>query len=687
MISFPLFSQKVETRVIQTKGASVSDWQILDQNYFPVITGNEFPGSDTAVFSIEANKSYFFEVSVTDIKLPDTCLYSLSLEGRPIILVRSGIGTGDHFLPFFSGVRFDPTSKITGGTDADISEYPWQVFLEAGGYTCGGSIIGGKWILTAAHCVKDKNEQTIPASQIDVIVGANNPRIPSQGKKYIIDNVIVHEMYSSQTNYNDIALLKLKDSIDFPNAKPIKIVSEPEVRAGATNPGVMAWVTGYGLTKISPATFPSKLQKIQLPIVSNFVASIIWKNIPETDMMAGYPYSTMDACSGDSGGPLIVPWSNGYRLAGVVSWGSSKCDTYGAYTRLSMFESWITGKTGIEITFRAPVPKGDSIICPGTTSSQYIADAVNGATSYTWSLSPDDAGTISGLNENANVTWTSGYTGPVSIKLQVTRDRMISEISKLKVNLSKQTGILEQPKDTILCAGQPVILKVKTEGYNLNYTWYKNGNRLFFTIGNEVNIPQTATDNTGIYYCNAEGKCGIAVSANAALTVLPVTKINSVSPDSEVLFGNNLDLNVDASGHNLKYQWYKDNNLLSYDTSSTLQLHKANANDIGHYKVNVSGTCGTETSSQLYVYVNRKDISTEPEFIIWPTVINDIFKVAMNNEKKYKIILYNMAGRLIKEIRNCQFNTTVNIGNQPSGIYFVTIDNDDFRKTVKVIKR
>jgi secreted trypsin-like serine protease len=58
-------------------------------------------------------------------------------------------------------------SKIVGGKDADIKDFPWIVLLaplrktsgrmvlmnHGPSYVCGGSIISDKWILTASHCI------------------------------------------------------------------------------------------------------------------------------------------------------------------------------------------------------------------------------------------------------------------------------------------------------------------------------------------------------------------------------------------------------------------------------------------------------------------------------------------------------------------------------------------------------
>ena len=70
--------------------------------------------------------------------------------------------------------------KIHDGTPATEGEFPYHIaLLQDGEYSCGGSIIDDKWILTAAHCVtasiKNGGSEThpgVPARYFQVVYGS-----------------------------------------------------------------------------------------------------------------------------------------------------------------------------------------------------------------------------------------------------------------------------------------------------------------------------------------------------------------------------------------------------------------------------------------------------------------------------------------------------------------------------------
>jgi hypothetical protein len=685
LFPFSLFSQKVTIQVLRAGKSARSEWQILDEEYNNVISGFDYSGNDSVTFSLEANKRYILKIAVSEIFNRNATLLTLILNAEPVILVKTDIGAGDHLFPFFTGDR-NTGAKITGGTTALISEFPWQIYLISGNFQCGGSIIDSGWVVTAAHCTMNDAGSLIPASSMSVKVGANTPASPFDGKKYLVSQVIVHPAYNSSTHENDIALLKLQQPVNYPNAVPIKLVTSDDVTYGATDPGVLSWVTGWGLIHVNPNTIPANLQKVQLPVITNAQASVVWGPIPATDLMAGYLNGNKDACSGDSGGPLVVPVFGEYKLAGIVSWGSINCNTYGAYTRVSLFESWIRANTGIVKLYRPPAPSGEIVICQGTASGQYSVSNVPAATAYEWRILPSNAGFVSGNSANATVLWNQDFSGNVELTLRVTIDNNVSDWSGLKVNVLQKTKLLSQSHDTAMCAGQSITLNVVSAGNNLSYKWSRNG--IILQDGSSPNliIPVTTADDSGGYVCEISGSCGTVLSGVMNLTVLPVTAINFITKDVQVPFGNDISLEVKAAGHNLLYQWQKDGILIDNGNASTLNLYDVNAGNIGLYSTTVTGTCGTVTSPPIYLYVNKGDNSAEKEVFLWPSVTNDQFNVALSDNSFYRINIINSAGQLIRELTFCRYQTTVDVSSLAKGIYIITVFNDSFRKSLKIIK-
>lgn len=59
--------------------------------------------------------------------------------------------------PLDCGKKAYTKSRIVGGQEADVGEFPWQVSLHVKNtaHVCGASIISDRWLVTAAHCVQD----------------------------------------------------------------------------------------------------------------------------------------------------------------------------------------------------------------------------------------------------------------------------------------------------------------------------------------------------------------------------------------------------------------------------------------------------------------------------------------------------------------------------------------------------
>jgi hypothetical protein len=72
--------------------------------------------------------------------------------------------------------------------------------------------------------------------------------------------------------------------------------------------------------------------------------------------------------------------------------------------------------------------------------------------------------------------------------------------------------------------------------------------------------------------------------------------ITSQPQSAEACLGDNITFEVEATGTDLTYQWYKNNNLLFHSNQATLTINNVNSNDFGDYYVEVRGLCENKTS-------------------------------------------------------------------------------------------
>ncbi|XP_034170856.1 chymotrypsin-2-like isoform X2 [Osmia lignaria lignaria] len=225
-----------------------------------------------------------------------------------------------------------PATQIVGGHDALEGKYPYQVsILHNYSPSCGGSIINSRFILTAAHCIYNKNLKSIK-----VVAGTNFYAPGRGGVTYNAESLIWHSGYNKYRNLNDIGLIQVdREIIFFSKIQPIALAETYYVAAGE-----IVVLTGWGrLTKNNMLlTIPSKLQEIYLSVMSQSMCeSLVWE-VTKNNICTNTTLST-GACFGDSGSPVVL---NGVQI-GIVSYGHPCALGYpDVHTRVSPYGSWIT---------------------------------------------------------------------------------------------------------------------------------------------------------------------------------------------------------------------------------------------------------------------------------------------------------------------------------------------------------
>ncbi|XP_033230319.1 trypsin 3A1-like isoform X3 [Belonocnema kinseyi] len=227
-------------------------------------------------------------------------------------------------------------SRIVGGVNANIADFPHQVSIQKfGSHICGGSIISKNWIITAAHCVQS------PLAKFYKI-RSGSTFFDQGGTIHSISSIISHDKYDEKRVLNDIALIEVKTH--FKLRKKLRRAIKLGNSRKKANPGTLAYVTGWGVTEEEGAV--SKiLQKVKVPIISGTKCASYFGPLPKGQICAGYEEGGRDSCQGDSGGPLSV----GNLLVGIVSWGlgCAKPRLPGVYAEISYYRDWIKEKSGV----------------------------------------------------------------------------------------------------------------------------------------------------------------------------------------------------------------------------------------------------------------------------------------------------------------------------------------------------
>ena len=254
-------------------------------------------------------------------------------------------------------VLADIKTKIINGEEVTQGNWPFMVALVSKnmdaykGHFCGASFIGDRYVLTAAHCIEAKSHE-----DVEVVIGVSDLSSPDTAKhRYAVEQIYAHESYSKEPVSNDIAIIELAQA---PSESKVTLVDG--YARGNLAVGQVLTVMGWGDQNPSEEEISqtSELHKVNVPLVDQDQCTQVphdgYAEIGDDAFCAGYKEGGRDACSGDSGGPLMLPNNGKYEQLGIVSWGEgcAQPNAYGVYTNVSYFEDWIEQRT-VGLNYRA----------------------------------------------------------------------------------------------------------------------------------------------------------------------------------------------------------------------------------------------------------------------------------------------------------------------------------------------
>lgn len=237
-----------------------------------------------------------------------------------------------------------PQPRVYGGKNAKASAIRGFVALDLGTskkpnavpeWSCGGTAISKRWIVTAAHCVHEGRR--VISTNASVVTTKPGTK---EKKYYQIDRVVP---YLRNLDRNDIALIRTSEDMDV---VPVRYDGNPKFLKKGRK------LTVYGLGYYRGQRIPKNVQSGNVVDRSGNGKTCggYGRDYDRRTMLcAGSTNGKIDSCQGDSGGPLITRGTTRV-LVGVVSFGY-ECGSKeypGVYVRVSKYAKWIAKVTKVK---------------------------------------------------------------------------------------------------------------------------------------------------------------------------------------------------------------------------------------------------------------------------------------------------------------------------------------------------
>ncbi|XP_033225050.1 venom serine protease 34-like isoform X2 [Belonocnema kinseyi] len=236
-------------------------------------------------------------------------------------------------------------TRIVGGENTGVNEYPMMAGIVDLLYVhvfCGGSIISNKHVLTAAHCLRNRD-----ADELAVLIGDHDLTTgrDANASLFRIYNYVLHPSFSltKRNSDFDIAIITVTDIIQFTNE--VGPACLPFQHNHDSFSGSLVELLGWGSTEFAGPT-ADILQKAKVSVIN--LSECVRSNPAITDHQLCTLTKGKDACQFDSGGPVLWqnPTTSRIVIVGIISHGiACGINIPSVNTRVGAFLDWIVSET------------------------------------------------------------------------------------------------------------------------------------------------------------------------------------------------------------------------------------------------------------------------------------------------------------------------------------------------------
>lgn len=244
-------------------------------------------------------------------------------------------------------------------------------------------------------------------------------------------------------------------------------------------------------------------------------------------------------------------------------------------------------------------------VCPGT-NSQLTAVVTGSNLTYMWYRNGVATGVTTANYPLPN--YTTAMDGSYYVEARTNDPNPKNCPALTRSAIVTATGfrppvLLTNPKLAEGCVGKSASLTSEFEGFNLSYSWTRNGSPVPNAASNSLLLSNLTMADAGDYVVTATATCGLtASSAPVRLNVVKPPSFSAQPQSKDVNVGDPLTLTIAASDAT-SIQWYKDTKPLAGQNSATLTIPSATMADAGYYYATVKNACSGISSAFARVTV------------------------------------------------------------------------------------
>lgn len=351
-------------------------------------------------------------------------------------------------------------------------------------------------------------------------------------------------------------------------------------------------------------------------------------------------------------------------------------------------------------------PKGGEVYCIGASKPlSWDASGVSDTTKFRIEYSLEGSGKWADVVKSIggrSYLWkipSNAAAGSYRIRISTVNGHVSELTTPFMIDIAPT--ITKQPTAATVCEGATLTLSVTSSSVAAKYQWRKDGVNITGATSPTYSADNATAAMAGRYECVITGECPPAVTSQPATVAISSKPVITMQPAGQTVDeGKSVTLTVAATGPGLTYQWMKDGAKITTATTASLTIAAATKTDEGSYNCDVTGACGTTSSSPAVLRVNGgtsvNDLDGQKFAmrLIGPQPATDVvvFAGTSLNESTGRLSIIDMLGTTVKTVE-CQFvsaqeaNHIVDIHDLAAGVYVAEFSFADKRTTISFTVR